>query len=110
MESYLSVVIRDRPGATVVAVGGELDMASSPALDQAIERVRPGPEERIVLDLAALEFMDVSGLRVLLDAHHRAKTKGVRLTLVNVRGEVRRLFRVAGAAELLDAIEGDPQT
>jgi anti-sigma B factor antagonist len=105
VQTYLSVVVQDQPGVTVLTVSGELDMASSPELDHAIEQLEPAPGQSIVLDLAKLEFMDVTGLRVVLGARERAARLGARLRLVNVRGEVRRLFTVTGATELLDAIE-----
>jgi anti-sigma B factor antagonist len=105
VESYLSVVIENEPGAAVLTVSGELDMASSPELDHAIERVESAPQEAIIVDLGKLEFMDVAGLRVLLEAHERAAQRGARLYLVNVRSGVRRLFTLTGATALLDAIE-----
>jgi anti-anti-sigma factor len=102
---YLSVVVQDEPPATVLTVSGELDMASSPELDHAIERVESALRQSIILDLGKLEFMDVAGLRVLLGAQERAARRGARLSLVNVGCGVRRLFTLTGSTTLLDAIE-----
>jgi anti-sigma B factor antagonist len=105
VESYLSVDVRDRPDATVLAVSGELDMASSPQLTEALERLSSSPERPLVLDLAGLEFLDVTGLRVLLQAQERARQIGVQLSVVNISRGVRRLLKLTGTTDLLDKVE-----
>lgn len=105
MDSYLSVVVRDRQDATVLAVSGELDLASSPHLWQALDRLDPTAPGRTILDLAELQFIDVTGLRVLLRARERVLMAGGNLTLINVGGGVRRLLKLTGSTELLDMIE-----
>jgi anti-sigma B factor antagonist len=54
------VVVRDRPDATILTVSGELDVASSPQLRAALDRVDPSPARRVVLDLSELSFIDVT--------------------------------------------------
>lgn len=105
MESYLSVVVRDRQDATVLAVSGELDLASSPQLLQALEGTYSEARERLVLDLAGLQFMDVTGLRALLRVQEGARQAGRELILANVQPGIRRLLTVTSTTELLDNIE-----
>ncbi len=88
-------------GAVTVALVGELDLASVPALEQrlvAIERERPG---RIVIDLAGLSFIDSSGLRVLLLAAGRAREGEHELLLTQPTDPVRRVLEMTGALDLL---------
>jgi anti-anti-sigma factor len=89
----------------VIIVAGELDIASAPMLKDAIERAREDDAEDLVVDLRDLEFMDVSGLRVLIRAHQHAEEAGGRLRLANVRESVRRLLRLTGANEILSIEE-----
>jgi anti-sigma B factor antagonist len=105
MESYLSVDVREKPDATVVVVSGELDMASSPQLTEALERLAPTPERSLILDLAGLEFVDVTGLRVLIQAQERARQAGAQLSVVNISRGVRRLLKLTGTTGLLDKVE-----
>src|SRR5438309_9156889 len=105
VETYLNVVVLDRRDATVLTVSGELDMASSPALDDVLGRIDSSSRRRTILDLDGLEFMDVTGLRVLLRAHERVRKLGGHLILINVRNGVRRLLTLSGATDLLGAIE-----
>ena len=101
MSSHLSVGISKRGRTAVVVVAGELDIASAPVLQDAIERARQEGAGDVVVDLADLAFMDVGGLRVLIRADRRAEQAGGRLTLANVRGEPRRLLTLTGAIEIL---------
>ena len=104
MDSHLSVDVRDEPDATVLTVSGELDMASSPRLVEALGQLHPPPRP-VVVDLAGLEFIDVTGLRVLLQAREQTERTGVRLTVVNASPGARRLLALTGTTELLGGRE-----
>ena len=54
--------------AAVVVPTGELDLATAPALEAALQSGFDGVAARVVLDLRELEFIDSSGLRTLLTA------------------------------------------
>lgn len=104
MDCYLSVDVRDEPDATVLTVSGELDMASSPQLADALDRLQPTTRP-LVLDLGGLEFIDLTGLHVLLEASQRAQQAGLRLTVVNASQAVRRLLKLTRTTELLEGHE-----
>lgn len=91
---------RDGAGAVWISVAGELDMATSPQLAHALRRAELGAR-RVVLDLQALEFMDCSGLRVVLAAHRRLRQAGGQLSVVRANGAVERLISLVGVAEEL---------
>jgi anti-anti-sigma factor len=97
---YLTVGMRRSGDATVLRVVGELDLATAPELREAIDRVRQS-SELLVLDLAAVEFIDVSGLRVLVTACREAQREGRRLVLTNVSDPVRRIVALARLTEPL---------
>jgi anti-sigma B factor antagonist len=104
MESYLSVDLADRQDATVLTVSGELDMSSGPRLAAALEQVE-STQRRVILDLSGVEFIDVTGLRVLLQARERARRAGVELAVVNASRGVRRLLSLTGTTELLGGVD-----
>lgn len=106
MESNLSVVVRQREDAIVLMLSGELDMASSPQLADALDRLRPAPRTRLELDLRELGFIDVSGLRTLLRARERARRWDGELILLNIPNSLRRLVHLTGTADLLEATDG----
>ena len=81
-------------GQTVITVAGELDLLSSERLRGEVTSAAPGAH--VVLDLAAVDFCDSSGLRVLVDADLHTRTAGGRLRLVAPGVAVLRLFELTG--------------
>ena len=88
-----------------VAVRGEVDMAAVPALELALDgaiRDSAGTFVRtFVLDLREVEFLDSSGLHLILRARALLAREDRALAIVCPSGPVRRLFEEAGVADLL---------
>jgi anti-sigma B factor antagonist len=63
-EVPISVARRD--GAAVLSVGGEIDLATAPALEAAIAAVLAEDPPALVIDLSAVEFLASAGLRILV--------------------------------------------
>jgi anti-sigma B factor antagonist len=93
--------VRNADETAVISVAGELDLASSPALEEELERVAQSDAKVVVVDLSNLEFMDSTGLSVLVRAHQRAEENGRRLGLVNGSQQVQRLLTLTGVADRL---------
>lgn len=107
MENEFRVDVRDQGEAAILVIQGELDLASSSTLEEELDRVR-GSRELVILDLRELEFMDSTGLSVLVKAHQRAEEVGKRFGLVRGRPQVQRLLTltgVAGRIEMADSPE-----
>jgi anti-sigma B factor antagonist len=85
----------------VITVSGELDLASSAALEEELVRVAESDSEQVILDLRELEFMDSTGLSTLVKAHQRAQEAGQRFGLVRGPQQVQRLLSLTGVAERL---------
>jgi anti-sigma B factor antagonist len=93
-------------GRTVTLVlSGELDLMSSPILEQALEGAYESDPELIVVDLRRLEFMDSTGLHRLVAAQQRAVQSGQRFGVVKGGEQVQRLFELTGIAELLTVVD-----
>ena len=88
----------DVPGLTV---RGELDLASAPQLELAVDAAIRGSVGAFVLDLGDLEFLDSSGLSVVLRARAMLARDERPLAIVCPPGPVRRLMDCAGVADLL---------
>jgi anti-sigma B factor antagonist len=101
VQSHFRVEVRNADDTTVISVSGELDLASSPALEEELERVAQSDAQLVVVDLRSLEFMDSTGLSVLVRAHQRAEENGRRLGLVNGSQQVQRLLTLTGVADRL---------
>jgi anti-anti-sigma factor len=88
-------------GAPGVAVRGEVDVAAVPALVEALDAAIRESEGAFVIDLCEVEFLDSSGLGVLLRARALLGRDERALAVVCPPGPVQRLFDVAGIADLL---------
>ncbi|HWF26022.1 MAG TPA: STAS domain-containing protein [Solirubrobacteraceae bacterium] len=105
MENEFRVDVRRTDDATVLAVSGELDLASSATLSQALEEAGGSDPALVVLDLREVEFMDSSGLAVLVKAHQRAQSTGYRFGLINGSPQVQRLLTLTGMDERMRVVE-----
>jgi anti-sigma B factor antagonist len=101
VESSFNVETHDRNQAVVIGVTGELDLASSPALERELERGVASQAEVVVVDLRQLDFMDSTGLSVLVRAHQRATENGKRFGVVRGPQQVQRLLSLTGVADRL---------
>jgi anti-anti-sigma factor len=86
----------------VVALVGDLDLASAGRLEAEVMRARSAGCIRIVLDLRRVDIIDSTGLRVLLSLRNDTKRSGHALLLVPPRPAVRRIFAITGTRGLFD--------
>jgi anti-anti-sigma factor len=92
--------------ASVLTVRGELDLATSPALEEELARALTQDRvDVVIVDLRELEFIDSTGLSVLVKAHQQAGEAGRRFGLVNGGSQVRRLLNLTGLADRLPVAE-----
>jgi anti-sigma B factor antagonist len=101
MQSHFRVEVANKGEAAVIRVSGELDLASSPALEEELARVSSSEASLVIVDLRDLEFMDSTGLSVLVRAHQRAAESSQRFGVVNGSQQVQRLLSLTGVAERL---------
>ena len=91
----------ERDHRCTVAAKGQLDRSTAELLDRAIRAAEATTAREIVVDLSPLEFMDTSGLHLILKAHARSQADSNRLSLVRGRGQVQRVFELTGTERLL---------
>lgn len=109
MQSNFRVEVRSENGAPLLSVAGELDLASGPTLERELEVAFDGNPGLVILDLRQLEFMDSTGLSVLIRAHNTAQAQGQRLGIVGGSRQVRRLLNLTGVADRLTIVESPDQ-
>jgi anti-sigma B factor antagonist len=86
-------------GHPVVALGGELDITGAAAAVAAITAA-VGAGQRLIIDLAALEFIDCSGVRALLCAQRLARRAGGDVLLAAPQDPVLRLVTLLRLADV----------
>jgi anti-anti-sigma factor len=97
----LEIMVSHSEGSTVVALTGELDATTAPRLYAEFAELSRGGHCNVELDLAHLEFMDSSGLSVVVAEHKRAQASGGGLVILSPVRRVIRLFQVSGLMSYL---------
>ncbi|HYB22718.1 MAG TPA: STAS domain-containing protein [Solirubrobacteraceae bacterium] len=100
----LTIEVRRVPGRAILALAGELDMASAELLRQALEAEDLQREPMIVLDLQQLTFIDSTGLRSILSALEGCRERQQQFAITPGSQQVQRLLRIAGVADHLPTI------
>jgi anti-anti-sigma factor len=95
-----SIEVERRGPTVVVAVLGELDIATTPGFRAVVNGLEPG-YEKLVVDLSRCTFFASSGISILLEENARAGREGFELAIVKARPEVQRMFDLAGLDEQL---------
>jgi anti-sigma B factor antagonist len=86
-------------GTAVVRVSGEVDLATVPALEQALLGVERQPHGRVIVDLGCCTFLDSTGLRALVGIRERLERSNRRLALVLYTPGALRILQVTGLDE-----------
>ena len=96
----LSVVADSTQSPPVLRVGGELDVATAPLLEDSAAAL-PGQPAAVVLDLTELSFLDSSGLTGIIRVHRRLAAHGGHVIVRGARPFVREILRVSGLDRVL---------
>lgn len=105
--SLFDVEISDGRLGPVVALSGEVDLA---AVEDVEERIRTGLDGEpgvLVLDLRGVDFLDSSGLRLVLSLDREQRDRGARLVVVRGGRRVARVMELTGADRQLEMVD-DP--
>lgn len=100
-DPILAIEVRTEPDAATVVLDGELDPHSAESLAGTLRELGSA-DQRVVVDLAGVDFIDSSGLRVLLAADDDLRSRGSVLVLREPSEAVRRLLEIT---DLLDRLE-----
>lgn len=85
----------------LIALDGELDLDGVERVTDELEQAEASDAERIVLDLSGLDFIDSSGVRLIVRADLRSRADGDRLRLIRGNARVQRVFELTGVLERL---------
>ena len=95
-------VVHDGTTTRIVPIG-EIDMASANTFEAVAEQVLLAGPERIELDLTAVDFIDSSGLRSIVQLRKRALLEGIELRATGLSPAAERILELTG---LIDALRG----
>jgi anti-sigma B factor antagonist len=86
-----------RPGCVEIQVEGDLDLAVAEQLKDALERA--AGNDLTLVSLQRCDFIDSTGIAVILQAHKEAAERGRRLVAYGPSDEVRRVLSITGLTD-----------
>ncbi len=96
----LGLDVTERDQWAVLAVNGEVDVATAPRLrERLIQLVNQG-RHHVVVDLSGVDFLDSTGLGVLVGALKRVRTHDGELALVCSEPRVLKVFEITGLTKV----------
>ena len=99
-------VTTETDGATArLTLTGELDIAGAARVEQELERIEQALPSTLVLDLSQLDFMDSTGLRVILAADERSREQARRFVIVRGSDTVQRIIAMTRLDERLEIVD-----
>jgi len=106
----LSVDIEKTNGRARIALSGELDISSAGRVEEELAALQAESPQLLVLDLRKLDFMDSTGLRLIVRADEAARARGTRFVIVRGPEAVQRVFEIVGLDSRLEMADAPPET
>jgi anti-sigma B factor antagonist len=100
----LAVERTSSEGVELLLVEGELDIATAPRLISVMNRAVQEALRSLVVDLSQVDFMDSTGLALLINAHRRLTRRRKGFAVVCPPGPLRRVFEVTDMVETLHVV------
>jgi anti-anti-sigma factor len=93
---------------TIVSTRGDIDLASAPNLEAHLNRELGRGEKNLIVNLSHTNYIDSSGLAVLLRAHKALQGSGGRLAVIGCQPMLTRIFNMVGFNHLFQVQERLP--
>ena len=96
----LSLETRHEGGQTIIEVGGEIDVYTAPKLRDKITELVGNGEYNLVIDMEKVDFLDSTGLGVLVGGLKKVRAHDGSLQLVCNQERLLKIFRITGLAKV----------
>jgi anti-sigma B factor antagonist len=93
---FLHTHIKEISGIPVVELEGEIDLSTAAVFKETVYEVIESGKANVVIDLNGLEFMDSTGLGVLVAALKKTSTEGGSIRLICGKRNILKVFTITG--------------
>lgn len=94
------VDVDENGGATTIRIRGEVDLYTAPKLRERLEQVVAGEDQQVVVELSEMDFIDSTGLGVLVGALKQVREHGGDMVLRNPSRSTHKILEIAGLTKL----------
>lgn len=96
----LSLETRQEKDHTIIEVGGEIDVYTAPKLRDAMTELVDQGQYNLIVDLEKVDFLDSTGLGVLVGGLKKVRTNDGSLQLVCTQERLLKIFRITGLGKV----------
>ena len=104
----MKVHVEQRDDTLILQPDGDVDLASSPELRSSLQSTEVKADDRIVIDLTHVQYMDSSGVATLVECLQRTRNAGAQLHLCQLNERVMSVFQIArldGVFSIVDTVD-----
>ncbi len=101
----LGLDVRHEHDRTVLTVVGEVDVATAPSLRERLVQLIDDGRVHLVIDLTPVDFLDSTGLGVLVGTLKRIRQADGELRLVVPQERIKKLFEITGLTKVFDIVD-----
>ncbi len=95
--------VHDEAGTAVIVLAGDVDRNAEAALDEAYSQA--GSAETIVLDFAGVEYINSTGIAVIVGLLARARANGQKLSARGLSEHYRQIFEITRLADFMTILD-----
>lgn len=88
----------------IVSIQGHLDTVTSPSFEQRLLKLIAAGERQILVDCAALEYINSTGLKAFLIAARKLEAEGGRIVLSTLAPSVMTIFQIIGFTRIIHTV------
>lgn len=96
----LGLDVSERNGKAILAVKGEVDVYTAPRLRERLVDLVSQGQHHVVVDLEGVDFLDSTGLGVLVGGLKRLRSHDGDLTLVCTQHRILKVFEITGLTKV----------
>jgi anti-sigma B factor antagonist len=97
------------PGFTVIELGGEIDVYTAPKLRERLVSLVESGSYQLIVDMESVEFLDSTGLGVLVGGLKRVRNHEGWIDLVCTQSRILRIFRITGLNRVFSIYDTVPE-
>ena len=99
----------EAPGFTVIEISGEIDVYTAPKLREKLISLVEAGSYQLIVDMEGVEFLDSTGLGVLVGGLKRVRAHDGLIDLVCTQSRILRIFRITGLNKVFSIYDTVPE-
>ena len=104
----LRIAVTENGTSRTVRLEGTCDLATAPELRNALQQLTPPEIREVTVEVSALEFIDSTGLGVILGAMRRLREGAGTLRIAGASGTVRRVLEITDLDKVIPMVDAEP--